>query len=499
MDQANSGSIHLLKNLVTLHLFSENVNIMAESTSEGSDKLMEKIISFAKRRGFVFPSSEIYGGFAAVYDFGPYGVELAKNIREAWWKAMVYDHDNIVGLDSAIFMHPKVWEASGHVGGFSDPLAECRECHTRVRVDHLLEVVGVFADEKMTEAEINVLFSEHKDKVKCPKCGKSNFTEAKSFNLLVQSNLGNFTGDWTAEPTYLRGETCQGIYVNFKNVLDSSRVKVPFGIAQIGKAFRNEITARQFIFRKREFEQMEMQYFVRPEEAATVYEEWRAKRFQYYLDLGIKAENLRWHEHENLVFYAKAAWDIEYHFPFGFKELEGVHNRSDYDLTQHSKFSGVDLSYRDPVTNEKFIPWIVETSVGLERTFLAVLTDAYTEEKLAEDDTRIVLKFPKKLAPVQVAVFPLLKNKPELVEKARGVYDVLRESFRCEFDDNGNVGKRYRRQDEIGTPYCVTIDFDTLGENKELEGTVTVRDRDTMQQERVKIGDLAAFFQTNLK
>ncbi|MGB3072711.1 MAG: glycine--tRNA ligase [Candidatus Moraniibacteriota bacterium] len=454
--------------------------------------LMEKIISLAKRRGFVFPSSEIYGGFAAVYDFGPYGVELARNIRDAWWKAMVRDHENIVGLDSAIFMHPKVWEASGHVGGFSDPLAECKECHTRVRVDHLLEAVDVFADEKMTEVEINALFTENKEKVKCPKCGKSNFTEAKSFNLLVQSNLGNFTGDWTEEPTYLRGETCQGIYVNFKNVLDSSRVKVPFGIAQIGKAFRNEITARQYIFRTRELEQMELQYFVRPEEAATVYEEWRAKRFQYYIDLGIKPENLRWHQHENLVFYAKAAWDIEYNFPFGFKELEGVHNRSDYDLTQHSKFSGVDLSYRDPVTNEKYTPWIVETSVGVGRTFLMVLTEAYTEEKLSEDDTRIVLKLPKRLAPVQVAVFPLLKNKPELVAKAREVYDVLRQSFRCEFDDNGNVGKRYRRQDEIGTPYCITVDFDTLGqgEDKTLEDTVTVRDRDTMKQERVKIEEI---------
>ncbi len=456
------------------------------------NNLMEKIISLAKRRGFVFPSSEIYGGFAAVYDFGPYGVELAKNIREAWWKAMVYDHENIVGLDSAIFMHPRVWEASGHVGGFSDPLAECRNCHARVRVDHLLEEVGVLADEKMTEVEINKLFAENREKIICPKCGKKDFTEAKSFNLLVQSNLGNFTGDWNKEPTYLRGETCQGIYVNFKNVLDSSRVKVPFGIAQIGKAFRNEITARQFIFRKREFEQMEMQYFVHPSTAEATYEEWRAKRFQYYLDLGIKKENLRWHQHENLVFYAKAAWDIEYNFPFGFKELEGVHNRSDYDLTQHSKFSGVDLSYRDPQTNEKYIPWIVETSVGLDRTFLAVLTDAYTEEKVGEDDTRIVLKFPKKLAPVQVAVFPLLKNKPELVEKAREIYQALKQDFRSEFDDNGNVGKRYRRQDEIGTPYCVTIDFDTIGqgEDKSLEGTVTVRDRDTMEQKRVKIEDL---------
>lgn len=459
--------------------------------AEVKNDLMEKIVSLCKRRGFVFPSSEIYGGFAAVYDFGPYGVELARNIREAWWHAMVRDHDNIVGLDSAIFMHPKVWEASGHVGGFSDPLAECKNCHARVRVDHLLEEAGFFADEKMSEAEINKLFSEKKDKIVCPKCSKKNFSPAKSFNLLVQSNLGSFTGDWTKEPTYLRGETCQGIYVNFKNVVDSSRVKLPFGIAQIGKAFRNEITARQFIFRKREFEQMEMQYFVHPDMATEAYEEWRAKRFQYYLDLGLKKENLRWHEHENLVFYAKAAWDIEYKFPFGFKELEGVHNRSDYDLTQHSKFSGEDLSYRDPQTNEKYTPWIVETSVGLDRTFLAVITDAYTEEEVGKDgenDTRIVLKFPKKLAPVQVAVFPLMKNKPELVEKARAVYVALKKDFRAEWDDNGNVGKRYRRQDEIGTPYCVTIDFDTL-----TDGAVTVRDRDTMEQERVKIDKLTNY------
>lgn len=469
---------------------SNRINITTMGKEQNN--LMEKIVALCKRRGFIYPSSEIYGGFAAVYDFGPYGVELARNVREAWWQAMVREHANIVGLDSAIFMHPKVWEASGHVGGFADPLAECKECHTRVRVDHLLEEAGVFADEKMSEAEINRLFADNKEKVVCPKCGKRSFTEAKGFNLLVQSNLGNFAGDWTKEPVYLRGETCQGIYVNFKNVLDSSRVKVPFGIAQIGKAFRNEITARQFIFRKREFEQMEMQYFVHPSQAAETYEEWRKKRFQYYLDLGLKKENLRWHEHENLVFYAKAAWDIEYNFPFGFKELEGVHNRSDYDLTQHAKFSGVDLSYLDPKTNEKFVPWIVETSVGLDRTFLAVMTDAYTEEEVGKDgqsDMRIVLKFPKQLAPVQVAVFPLLKNKPELVEKACEIFMTLKKDFRCEFDDNGNVGKRYRRQDEIGTPYCVTVDFDTLTDN-----AVTVRDRDTMEQERVPVSEFKRYF-----
>jgi glycyl-tRNA synthetase len=464
--------------------------VIFKNMSENSKPVtLEQIVSFCKRRGFVFPSSEIYGGFAAVYDFGPYGVTLAKNIREAWWQAMVGEHQNIVGLDSAIFMHPKVWEASGHVTGFSDPLVECKKCQTRSRVDHLLEEKGVEADEKMTEAEINALFDEHKKDIVCPKCGKSDWSAAKSFNLLVESNLGNFTGD-DEQKVYLRGETCQGIYVNFKNVLDSTRVKVPFGIAQIGKAFRNEITARQFIFRKREFEQMEMQFFVTPESVEAFYEEWKEKRFQYYLDLGIKKENLRWKSHENLVFYAKAAFDIEYNFPFGFKELEGIHNRSDYDLTQHSKFSGVDLSYRDPQTNEKYTPWVIETSVGLDRTFLAVLTEAYTEESLEGDDVRLVMKFPKKLAPVQVAVFPLLKNKPELAGKAEEIFNGLRKHFRCEFDDNGNVGKRYRRQDEIGTPYCVTVDFETL-END----TVTVRDRDTMEQTRVAVADLISYIQ----
>jgi glycyl-tRNA synthetase len=461
---------------------------------KNEEKLMQKIISLAKRRGFVFPSSEIYGGFSAVYDYGSYGTELANNIKSIWWKAMVQKNENIVGLDSSIFMHPRIWEASGHVGGFSDPLAECKECHFRARVDHLLEEIGVFADEKMTEKEINKLLIDNKDKVKCPKCGKNNFSEAKNFNLLVQSNLGNFTGDWDKEPTYLRGETCQGIYVNFKNVLDSTRVKVPFGIAQIGKAFRNEITARQFIFRKREFEQMEMQMFVHPDDAMDIYEDWRNKRWQYYLDLGLKKENLKWHQHENLVFYAKAAWDIEYKFPFGFKELEGIHARGDYDLTQHSKFSGKDLSYQDPKNNEKYVPHVVETSVGVDRTFLAVITEAYTQEKLEDGNERVVMKFPKKLAPIKVAVFPLLKNKPELVKKAREIFEKLSDQYMCEFDDNGNIGKRYRRQDEIGTPYCLTVDFDSLEDE-----SVTVRDRDTMKQERISIKDLESFLEKNLK
>lgn len=464
------------------------------NNKKNSKNKMEKIISWAKRRGFVFPSSEIYGGFGAVYDYGPYGVELAKNIKEAWWKAMVQENENIVGLDSSIFMHPKIWEASGHIGGFSDPLAECKQCHSRSRVDHLLEGIGVFADEKMTEKEINKLLDENRDKIKCPKCGtKGKFSEAKSFNLLVKSNLGNFTGDWEKDPVYLRGETCQGIYINFKNVLDSTRQKIPFGIAQIGKAFRNEITARQFIFRKREFEQMEFQYFIHPDEAMKSYEKWREKRWQYYLDLGIKKENLKWHEHENLVFYAKAAWDIEYNFPFGFKELEGIHARGNYDLSQHTKFSGKDLSYQDPQTNEKFIPHVVETSVGVDRTFLAVLTEAYTEERLEDGNDRVVLKFSKKLTPIKVAIFPLLKNKLKLVAKAREIYDNLKTQYMCEFDANGSIGKRYRRQDEIGTPYCITVDFDSLEDE-----AVTVRDRDTMKQERIKIEELESYLNKGL-
>jgi glycyl-tRNA synthetase len=467
-----------------------------------ADNSLEKIVSLCKRRGFVFQSSEIYDGFPAVYDFGPYGVELANNIKKHWWRSMTQLRDDVVGLDSGIFMSPKIWEASGHVKGFSDPLTECKKCHTRLRVDTLLEDIGIFADEKMTEEEINKIFDENKTKVKCPNCGENNFTEAKKFNLLVQSNLGNFTGDWTKEPTYLRGETCQGIYVNYKNVLDSARVKIPFGIAQIGKAFRNEITARQFIFRTREFEQMEMQYFVKPGEDMKYYEEWRAARWNFYLDLGINEKNLKWHKHENLVFYAKEAYDIEYNFPFGFKELEGIHARGDYDLTQHSKFSGKDLNYLDPQTNEKYTPHVVETSVGVGRTFLAVLTEAYCEEEIfAEDgkskepqDIRTVLKLPFNLSPIKVAVFPLLKNKPELVAKAREVYNQLKINWRCEFDDNGNIGKRYRRQDEIGTPYCVTIDFDTL-ENLE----VTVRDRNTMEQSRIKITELEKFISEKIK
>jgi glycyl-tRNA synthetase len=450
---------------------------------------LDTLVSLAKRRGFIYQGSEIYGGVVGIYDYGPYGSLLANNIKASWWKAMVQEEENIVGLDSAIFTHPKVWEASGHVGGFSDPLVECKECNARSRADHLLEEAGVFADEKMSDEEINALFDTVRETVVCPSCSKKNFGPVKKFNLLVKSNLGNFAGNWDAEPTYLRGETCQGIYINFKNVLDSVRVKVPFGIAQVGKAFRNEIAPRQFIFRKREFEQMEMQLFVRPDDALSAYEEWRQKRWQYYLDLGFSKENIRWHEHENLVFYAKAAWDIEYRFPFGFKEMEGIHARGDYDLSQHMKFSGAKLDYLDPVTNERYTPHVVETSVGVDRTFLAVMTEFFDEDELG-GETRTVLRFPYRLAPIKVAVFPLLKNKPELVAKAREVFGMLKKELMAEFDDNGNIGKRYRRQDEIGTPYCVTVDFETLEGKEGEKDTVTVRERDTGEQRRVPISEL---------
>ena len=337
----------------------------------------------------------------------------------------------------------------------------------------------------MSSEEINKLFQENIEKIKCPKCNKNNFTEARKFNLLVKSNLGNFSEDWSCDPAYLRGETCQGIYVNYLNVLQSSRVKVPFGIAQIGKAFRNEISPRQFIFRTREFEQMEMQYFTRPETELEEYEKLRVYRWDFFTKfLGFSEENIRWHKHENLVFYAKEAYDIEYNFPFGFKELEGVHARGDYDLTQHQKGSGKKLDYLDPITNERYIPHIIESSIGVGRLVLATLTESYS---MVSDDEgeRFVLKLHPLIAPVKAAIFPLLKNKPQLVEKAEQLYKNLSKKFMCEYDDNGNIGKRYRRQDEIGTPYCITVDFQTLEDN-----TITLRDRDTAEQKRIPIDDL---------
>jgi glycyl-tRNA synthetase len=451
---------------------------------------MDDIISLAKRRGFVYPGSEIYGGMAGMYDYGPYGVELLNNLKKAWWKEQVYDRDNFYGLDSAIFKDPRVWDASGHTSGFSDPLAECKNCHARIRVDKELAKIGVKADEKMSEAELNKLFDENRDKIPCPKCGHKEFGPVRAFNLLVKTNMGDLSGDLNiTDPVYLPGEACQGIYLNFKNVVDTTPAKIPFGIAQIGKAFRNEISPRNFLFRTREMEQADTQYFIKPHENKEAYERIKKERFDWYVRMGIKPENLRLTQHDNLVFYAADAWDIEYNFPsYGFDELEGIHDRTDYDLTQHTKFSGTDLSYTDPNSNEKYIPWILETSVGMGRMFLAFLSDAYHVEEL-KGEQRVVLKLKPELAPVKVAVSPLLKNKPELVDKAREVYMMLKKEFGAVmWDDNGNIGKRYRRQDEIGTPYCVVVDFDTLeGEHK---GTVTVRDRDTTEQTRVAIRNL---------
>lgn len=452
-----------------------------------SEKKMDTIIAYAKRKGFVFPSSEIYDGFAGAYDFGPMGVELANAIKRHWWRDVVSKKHNVYGLDAAIVMNPRVWEASGHVGGFSDPLADCKTCQTRIRVDKELEKLGVSADEKMSEEEINTLFDAHREEIACSKCGSKDFTQARAFNLLVQSNLGDFSTDGSS-PVYLRGETCQGIYVNFKNVVDSLHPKIPFGIAQIGKAFRNEISPRQFLFRTREFEQMEMQYFTKPGEDKVAYEEWKQDRWESFKNLGIKEDHLRWNQHDNLVFYAADAWDIEYSFPdYGFDEVEGLHMRTSYDLTQHSEHSGKDLSFND--NGDKFIPHVVETSIGVGRVFLAVLSEAYDEEELEEGDTRVVLRFVPHLAPVQVAVLPLMK-KDGLSEAAKEIFADLAGDMRVTYDESGSVGKRYRRQDEIGTPFCVTYDYDSKEDN-----TVTVRDRDSMKQERVALSDLKAYLQ----
>jgi len=458
---------------------------------------MDKIVSLCKRRGFVFPSSEIYGGLGAIYDYGHYGTLLKNNIRDAWWRHMVQLRDDVVGLDSAIFMHPTTWVASGHVGSFTDPQVDCRKCKNRMRADHILEEHGISADKQSIEF-INEKLDELRGakKLTCQTCGSSDITPAKVFSLMVKSNLGSPTEAMSEENVvYLRPETCGGIYLEYKNTLDSTRMKLPFGIAQVGKAFRNEIVARQFIFRTREFEQMEMQYFLHPSIMKEKYDMWKEVRWDWYLEYGIPKDKIRWYKHEKLAHYASEAYDVEYDFQAlgGFKEVEGIHARGDWDLSQHSKFSGVDLSFFDEATKERFIPHIMETSVGLNRLFFMFVDNAYVEEEV-NGEMRTVLKFNKKLAPIKAAVFPLLKNKPELVAKAREVFSSIREQHMCEFDDNGNIGKRYRRQDEIGTPYCITIDFDTLNDD-----TVTVRDRDTMKQERIKVTELQKFLEDNIK
>jgi glycyl-tRNA synthetase len=437
--------------------------------AEKENELMQKIISLCKRRGFIFPGSEIYGGLAGIYDYGQLGTELIRNIEEAWRFDMFRLHDNIFQVDSGILMQKKVWEASGHTSaGFTDPLQECKNCHHRFRADHLKE-------QKI---------------IKCPDCG-GELTEPKSFNLLVETHLGPVKDESTL--TYLRGETTQGIYVNYRNVKNSVRAELPFGIGQIGKAFRNEITPGHFIYRMREFEQMEQQHFVYPEQADECFNFWKNERMKWYIDLGMKKENLRFRPHakDELAHYAKAAEDIEYKFPFGWHEIEGIHNRGDWDLSRHSKFSGEDLSERDPKTGEKFFPYIIETSAGADRLTLAFLIDAYDEVEGGRTTTtesnkefEIILHFSKKLAPMKVAVLPLSK-KEELSKPAYQIYRDLQKHFMCQYDETASIGKRYRRQDEIGTPFCVTYDFDSVKDN-----AVTVRDRDTMKQERIPIDKL---------
>jgi len=425
---------------------------------------LDKIVSLCKRRGFIYPGSEIYGGLRGTWDYGPLGAELKFNIKQEWWKAMVKNRDDVVGINASIIMNPKVWEASGHITGFNDPLIECKTCHQRFR-----------ADQGDIIAEHEKLHKEKKEKI--------DWTEEKKFNLLVEAKLGVIEGG--KNMAYLRGEITQGAHVNFKNVLNSSRFKIPFGIAQIGKAFRNEITPGNFTYRSIEFEQMELQYYIKPDEKESMefYEFWKNFRMDWYKSLGINPNNLRFREHQKneLAHYARTAWDIEYNTPFGWKECEGIHHRGDWDLSQHQKFSGQDMSYFDEETKKKYIPWVIETSGGVDRATLFFLIDAYHEEK-----DRIVLKLNSKLAPYKAAVFPLLKNKPELVGKAREIYQMLKANdLTVAWDDRGNIGKRYYSQDEIGTLHCITVDFDTLKDD-----TVTVRDRDTMKQERVKISEL---------
>lgn len=426
----------------------------------------EKLVSLSKRRGFVFQSSEIYGGINACYDYGPLGVELKRNVKQAWWNAMTREYDNIVGLDAAILMHPKVWEASGHVGGFTDPLVDCKKCKTRFREDNLPEA-------NMTSKE-------------CPECG-GELTESRQFNLMFKTQMGAVED--TASTIYLRPETAQGIFVNFPNVVDTSRQQIPFGIAQIGKAFRNEITPGNFIFRTREFEQMEMQFFVNPDQADEWFETWMERRKAFYDTIGINPDNLRFHEHgpDELAHYARAAFDVEYKFPIGWSELEGIHNRADFDLKQHAEFSGKNMSYRDPQTNQVYTPFIIETSAGCDRTTLAVMCEAYEEETLEDGSVRTVMHFHPKLAPIKVAILPLVK-KGGLKELATEIKDDLKRHFNVFYDEKGAIGRRYRRMDEAGTPYCVTIDFDTLEDN-----AVTVRDRDSMDQIRVPIAELQAW------
>ena len=450
------------------------------------EKTMEQIVSLCKQRGFVYPGSEIYGGLANTWDYGPLGVELKNNVKKAWWKKFVQESPYNVGLDSAILMNPTTWVASGHVGGFSDPLIDCKECKTRHRADKLIEDFdGTVADGWTNEQMLDYIKTNN---IVCPDCGKLNFTDIRKFNLMFKTFQG-VTEDTSSE-IYLRPETAQGIFVNFKNIQRTSRKKVPFGVAQVGKSFRNEITPGNFTFRTREFEQMELEFFCEPGTDLEWFEYWRSFCKEWLLSLNIKEENLRLRDHspEELAFYSKATTDFEFMFPFGWGELWGIADRTDYDLTQHANTSGESMEYIDPVdTNKRYIPYVVEPSLGADRVTLAFLVEAYDEEVVGENDTRVVMHLHPALAPIKVAVLPLSKK---LSEKATEIYQKLTKKFMCEYDEAGSIGKRYRRQDEIGTPLCVTVDFDT-----EEDNSVTVRDRDTMEQIRLPIDELEAYIE----
>ena len=452
---------------------------------------MDKIVSLAKARGFVYPGSEIYGGLANSWDYGNLGVELKNNIKKAWWDKFIKQSRYNVGIDAAILMNPRTWEASGHIGGFSDPLMDCKECHERFRADKLIEERAEENNYELTSSvdgwtkeAMKEFVDEHN--IKCPSCGAHNFTDIRQFNLMFKTFQG-VTED-AKNTVYLRPETAQGIFVNFKNVARTSRKKLPFGIGQIGKSFRNEITPGNFIFRIREFEQMELEFFCKPGTDLEWFEYWRSFCYNWLINLGIKEEDIRARDHdkEELSFYSKATTDLEFKFPFGWGELWGIADRTDYDLTQHQEFSGQDMTYFDDETGEKYIPYVIEPSLGADRVTLAFLCAAYDEEEIGEGDVRTVMHFHPAIAPVKIGVLPLSKK---LNDKALEIYDELSKKYYCEFDDRGNIGKRYRRQDEIGTPFCVTIDFET-----EEDGKVTVRDRDTMEQVRIDISELNNYF-----
>ena len=494
---------------------------MAQTKGNTADlsKLMDKIVSLAKRRGFIFQSSEIYGGLNGCWDYGPLGVEMLNNVKQQWWKSMTF-RENVEGLDASILMHPRVWEASGHVENFTDPMVDCKQCKARYRLDVLFEETsikkkkeilremfpgqydGQVKDDKVYES-FEQLAAQDANLPKlipllaCPNCGnKSTFTDARKFNLMFKTFVGPVED--SSNVVYLRPETAQGIFVNFLNVQSASRQKIPFGIAQIGKAFRNEINTKNFLFRTREFEQMEMQFFVKPGTDDQHFEYWRGERMQWFVNLGMRKEKLQWHQHpkEKLAHYAKDAYDIEYEFPFGWGEIEGIHNRTNYDLSRHEEFSGKTMKYFDEEAKDKYTPFVIETSAGASRSFMAFLVDSYREEEAptAEGGTevRTVLKLHPTLAPTKIAVFPLV-NRDGMPEIARSIEADLRKSFRVFYDDSGAVGRRYRRQDEVGTPYCVTVDSETL-QNQ----TVTVRDRDSMQQERIASTKLREYFALKL-